>query len=375
MTTHVFIVDGTTFKYHLEYMFAGTGAKDNDVDFNGTSYTSLHPTTEKCLVGLMADCCRIRKGDHILFYLQARENKEGRFYGIFQASSEPFLDNKDKHQFLADQLNKNLTFRVLIRPYEVYGKGVTEWQALDEIKNISCPCQMLWSLIYRKLKGNRGNTMITIYEAERLCELIRKENNYLPLPISNTYSIYEEEISIASTNSNYTGRKIPLNILPRMIYKINRGQAHEAHLQAFCAQQITKGTDLDKALGIDRDSVEWIGNEVACGVGMQRIDLMVSKAVDDCRRIIIPIELKDEKVKTSILNQLDRYIDWIEQYYIPNRISTIQPAVICKHGGLKQTVIDSFHAFNQKAQGRYLPLIYIEYSLVGNNISFNSIPY
>ena len=33
MTTHVFIVDSTTFKIHLEYLFAGTGAKDNKVDF------------------------------------------------------------------------------------------------------------------------------------------------------------------------------------------------------------------------------------------------------------------------------------------------------------------------------------------------------
>ena len=34
MTTHVFIVDLVTFKYHLEYMFAGTGARDEVVDFN-----------------------------------------------------------------------------------------------------------------------------------------------------------------------------------------------------------------------------------------------------------------------------------------------------------------------------------------------------
>jgi len=32
-TTHVFIVDSITFKYHLEYLFAGTGADDNYVDF------------------------------------------------------------------------------------------------------------------------------------------------------------------------------------------------------------------------------------------------------------------------------------------------------------------------------------------------------
>ena len=29
--THVFIVDTKTFKYHLEYMFAGTGAGDTSI--------------------------------------------------------------------------------------------------------------------------------------------------------------------------------------------------------------------------------------------------------------------------------------------------------------------------------------------------------
>ena len=35
MTTHVFVVNETTFQYHLKYQFAGTGDKDKDVDFNG----------------------------------------------------------------------------------------------------------------------------------------------------------------------------------------------------------------------------------------------------------------------------------------------------------------------------------------------------
>lgn len=38
-TTHVFIVDTNTFKYHLEYLFAGTGAKDNFIDFNNNPNT------------------------------------------------------------------------------------------------------------------------------------------------------------------------------------------------------------------------------------------------------------------------------------------------------------------------------------------------
>ncbi len=42
-TTHVFIVDKTTFKYHLEYLFAGTGARDYTIDFNHSSETRLQP--------------------------------------------------------------------------------------------------------------------------------------------------------------------------------------------------------------------------------------------------------------------------------------------------------------------------------------------
>lgn len=33
MTAHVFIVDSVTFDLHLRHLFAGTGAKENRVDF------------------------------------------------------------------------------------------------------------------------------------------------------------------------------------------------------------------------------------------------------------------------------------------------------------------------------------------------------
>ena len=172
MTTHVFIVDINTFKYHLEYLFAGTGAQDLYIDFNNNSNSSLNYAIENNLVSMISDSQRIRKGDYIIFYLQQNRAKkvyEGKFYGIFKAKdNHSFLDNNDKNQFLKDNLNKSLTFRTMIEPYKVYPIGVTEWEALDEIKYIQSPNQMLWSLIYRKLRANRGNTMITIYESERL---------------------------------------------------------------------------------------------------------------------------------------------------------------------------------------------------------------
>jgi len=45
-----FIVDITTFKIHLEYLFAGTGVSDKVVDFNDSSSTTLPHTTENNMV-------------------------------------------------------------------------------------------------------------------------------------------------------------------------------------------------------------------------------------------------------------------------------------------------------------------------------------
>ncbi len=383
-TTHVFIVDTNTFKYHLEYLFAGTGAKDNSIDFNNNPNTSLNHTTEKNLVGMIADSQRIRKGDFVIFYLQQNYSEkvwEGKFYGIFKAKEDlSFLDNNDANQFLRQELIKSLTFRTLIEPFEVYAKGVTEWEALDEIKHIQSPNQMLWSLIYRKLKGNRGNTMITIYESERLFKLLRDKNNRQTL-IGNklTFDVQTQEIKQNNTTYNYTGRKEPINILPRLINKYRNNKAFETHLQAYIVQNIGRGTNksLDNSLLNDL-IIEWLGNEVSCGVGMQRIDIMIS-LFETNRRIVMPIELKSIEASTDNIIQIQRYVDWLEQYYIPNRISDIQPVLISKKIINKSSdnfrrIIESFKQFNKK-NNRCIPIKYIEYELEENNLKFQEITY
>lgn len=378
MTTHVFIVDDNTFKYHLEYLFAGTGAKDKVIDFNNSKTSKLHHFSEAGLVGMMADGCRVRKDDLIIFYVQEKSKKhEGLFFGIFQATENGiFLDNNDKKQFLKKELKKSLTFRLRIKPYQVFPCGITEWEALDEIKNICSPYQILWSLIYRKLKGNRGNTMITIYEAERLIDLIREKNNNTPLNCKNTSLSYDlNNYSIITTKENfdYKGRQEKINILPRLIEKYNSSKAHEAHLQMYITQNLGRGTNksLDKALDINNKSIEWLGNEVSCGVGMQRIDVMFSIEESKSQRYLYPIELKAVSASEDNTRQLTRYIDWIEQYYKPNRISTIQPVLICKKGkALSTNLKKTFNDFN-KRKG-ILPLKYIEYEIKNNEIVFNN---
>jgi len=372
-TTHVFVVDVNTFKYHLEYLFTGTGAKDHHIDFNNSSSTQLHSKTESNLVGMIADGSRVRVGDFVIFYLQQNFSQgiyEGKFYGIFQVSQVLFLDNNDNNQFLKQQLNKSLTFRILIQPYTVYSQGVSEWEALDEIKYIQSPNQMLWSLIYRKLKGNRGNTMITMYEADRMFHLLSSKNNNISLANNNfTFDVASQAI-VNNTNSNqYTGRVELINILPRLLNKFTNGLQFETHLQAYILQNLENI--------FSNENIEWIGNEVSCGVGMQRIDIMFSSIINQIQRKVVPIELKSTVAYPNIIYQLQRYIDWIQQYYLPNIPSIIEPIIISRFTEDKttQSYIDLINSFNLFNVNNNLRIRYIEFSVQNNNLNFIEVNY
>ncbi|MHC4394686.1 MAG: DUF91 domain-containing protein [Planctomycetota bacterium] len=285
----------------------------------------------------------------------------------------------DDNQFLLKELEKSLTFRVFIEPHKVYAEGVTEWEALDEIKHIKSPNQMLWSLIYRKLKGNRGNTMITIYESERLCQLIRNKNSRHELDCDNkplSFDVNTQKIILSGNDiKHYEGRQEELNVLPRLIRKYNEGKSFEPHLQAYIVQVIGKriNSSLDDIV-IENSTIEWIGNEVSCGVGMQRIDIMLSLVNND-QRVIVPIELKAVEADENNTIQLQRYIDWIEQYYLPNRQSDIQPILISKKFSRSSTkhddLITSFNEFNEFNEDSCAKLKYVEFEENDGALIFN----
>ena len=377
MTTHVFIVDATTFKYHLEYQFVGTGKGNDKIDFNDNLNTEHKAQTENTILGMIADFSRVQVGDLAIFYLQQNFQQgiyEGKFYGVFKIKSLAFLDNNDEQQFLKNELQKSLTFRCLIEPYSVYAKGVTEWEALDEIKHIHSPNQMLWSLIYRKLKGNRGNTMITMYESERLIKLIRDKNSRQVLERQNfSFDVTNQTIIATQNKQSYNGRQERINILPRLIQKYNKKNQFETHLQAYILQHFYK-TQLFGILA--NENIEWLGNEVSCGVGMPRIDIKVCfKEQGTNPKKIIPIELKSTPVYPNILAQVQRYIDWLTQYYIPNCVSDIEPMIICRQTNKDSSDYIEFkkscEVFNQR--NNILPLCYVEFAIQDDKIGFEKI--
>ncbi len=374
MTTHVFIVDSVTFKYHLEYMFAWTWAKDKFIDFNNRKKTNLHYASENWLLWMIADWNRIRKWDLVIFYLQQDTKKwimEWKFFWVFEVRKTLFLDNNDNKQFLKKELNKSLTFRILIEPYQVYSKWVTEWEALDEIKNIQSPNQMLWSLIYRKLKWNRWNTMITTYESERLINLIRNKNKREILKWNSfSFNAENQRIEKNVNNLKYIWRVENIDILPRIIEKFAKWNQFETHLQAYILQNI------ENIWVFENYNIEWIWNEVSCWVWMQRIDIMLS--VSWKNRKVVPIELKSTEAYSDIKFQLQRYIDWIEQYYLGNYPSDIEPTIISRKIENKKSkkyedLINMFKKFNKS--NNILPLKYIEFEIINNQILFKEIKY
>lgn len=468
-TTHVFIVDSTTFKCHLEYMFVGTGAKDSVIDFNNSIDTRLSAQSENSLVDMITDVSRVRNGDYVIFYLQQDfdENiKEGKFYGIFKIVSDPFLDNlhhleavldlsknydfkypkdnfrfkikekkvllktaltvkekqkilkkfdepEDKikienfilrfyqdNQYLLAQLGKSLTFRAKIEPYQVYPEGVTEWEALDDIQRIVSPCQMLWSLIYRKLKGNRGCTPITLYESNRLLDLIRQKNNRQPLdldrfPTNYKLTFEKSEERIKSDNAPslaYAGTSQVLNMFPRLIKKDSEENAYEHHLQAYIVSILGKNinSSLDEVLLENVGSLVWLGNEVSCGVGMQRMDILYTTKKED-QYFHYPIEIKSDYSSPDNVRQLQRYVDWLRQYYIPNIPGDILPILITykipdsRTGRRKEykfetnrtmsvyysSIVNLFNDFNRRNN---LRINFVEYS-IDNNIIFEKVNY
>jgi hypothetical protein len=372
--THVFVVDQFTFKYHLEFLFAGIGAKDKTSPFLTNSTIPFNHTTERMLVGMLADISRIRIGDKVVFYLQASAGSSGLFFGVFKVASLPFFDENDDANYLKDLLSRGLSLRILLEPDEVYSKGITEHEYLDSLQGKSHPYELVWSLIYRKLKGNRGCTMIMDYEFQDLLRKFRLKNNNKYLQgESFTFNTTSSEIELNGFFRRYSGRSEAINILPRLLFKSSNRLAFETHLQAY----ITQSFDSEKLANLlipVKNIPCWIGNEVSCGVGMQRIDIMLKQEIDN-EIFIRLIELKDEEPQVDVIEtQLPWYLEWLSYYVLPNykgkKINVI-PTIIGK-GPLTETMVKKFENFNYTINNVNVSSVeYIGFSINKFDINFN----
>lgn len=364
MKTHVFIVNDNTFQSHLRYLFAGTGAKDRDED-----------------ISLLADISRVRPGDFVLFYIEATTKVKGGFYGIFTiADQHPLVFHTPGKEGLQPNLGKKLIYRTLIEPYEVYPEGVPEWEALDKLPLYATEIQ--WSLIYRKLKGKRGCTPLLPWEAQRLMDMIRNENEGKPIANNQfaggfDWDIGNRKIVVTQNRRAYPyPRTFNFNLLTR-IYKLqNLKRAYESYIQLYFTQNIGVDAGLNPIVG---DDLIWFGNEVACGVGMQKIDILTI-CQNGGRKEYRLIELKDEPVQPQVVEQIEYYVNWASQdsgRHLEGAFSwNIQPIIVAPPHNPSNwhKVIDAFRNYNDKRLS--LPILYFEFDIhCGGKIVFEQKDY
>jgi len=349
MTTHVFIVNEVTFPAHLEYMFAGTSA--GKMDWN---------------IGLLADIKRVRTGDKVIFYFEGVG-----FYGIFKVKENVNSDGKhiiyyDKDNFCKGLLGKKLLYRILVEPDEVYSNPISEWDALEKLPDN--PRDIIWSLIYRKLKGGRGCTPITPKEAVRLINLIRDANKNKEL--YGQHFSWENGVIIETKKTlEYDGSKAEIMDIEKILYSHRNA---ETYLQAYFTENI--GLEkLDSSVFSEicgkGNEIFWIGNEVFCGVGMQKIDIFSIVNINKEIKFNV-VELK-VVIDINIAYQLERYVKWCLEYLNGTasgvKPENLYPAVVLpqpKGNAEKKSVkklSDTLLKFNDSFKDRCKPLRYCQY--------------
>ena len=282
---------------------------------------------------------------------------------------------------LTDELGKGLSYRIEIEPDTVYSYGITEHEYLDDLTGKEAPYELCWSLIYRKLKGNRGCTMITPYEFEDLLAKIKQKNQDNQLKGAGfTFDEEEARIITAKETKQYTGRKGSLDIKPRLLYKAGKKNAFETHLQAYVMQKYDDGILKNILLPLENGSA-WVGNEVACGVGMQKIDALIIEQNDEEIHVKV-VELKDEEPYEYILShQLRWYLQWVSQYIVPNLLKYKKPVVIhpCILARKTDNIdiiekIRSVDLINSSIQNVSIAATeYIAFDIVNNDITFEKV--
>ncbi len=359
MKTHVFIVNDLTFPAHLQYLFAGTGAKDKDED-----------------VSLLSDIKRVRPGDFVLFYIEATARVKGGFYGIFRIAEQiPLIFQVKGKDAFQPNLGKKLIYRTLIEPYEVYSDGVPEWEVLDKLPVYSTEIQ--WSLIYRKLKGKRGCTPLLPWEAQRLMDMIRNKNKGNQIADSTLKEGFDWDINNRKIKCNLCRKKysfprnFTFNVLTE-IYNLKKlKRAYEVYLQLYFMENIGINPGLTPIVG---NNLIWFGNEVACGVGMQKIDILTICERKGKREYRL-IELKDEPIEPGIVEQIEYYVNWASQNsgrHLDRAFNwNIQPIIVAPPLDSKkwQDMVKIFKNYNLK--GISLPILYFEFDIQNNqNIVF-----
>jgi len=329
MNYHLFIVDEISLKYHLEYMFVGTGKSNTNFD-----------------IELWKDIARLKPNDKIVFYVQSLK----KFYGFFEVTSNPFFDSNYYLQptpmpYLGDNQIK-LQYRALIRSFNVFKNGIDEFDLVDILPQSSK--DVLWSVLYRKLKGARGCSPLFENEFNIIFQKIAILNSNRLLN-SNSFTFSSSQIISTNQNFVYAGTTTAPNIKQNIL----SGNYRESHIHALLIEFFNQ-----------QQNINWLGNEVYSGAGMQAMDILTI----DNRNVFNIYEIKKDEIPNNITEQISKYINWLKHRFQCFNNSAYQPIAIGKRILGQRMFANRIRGFNNfNALNISLPLVYIEYVINNQN--------
>lgn len=345
---HLFIADENSLKYHIEYGFVGTGKQSDDFS-----------------IGLWKDIQRLNIGDKVIFYVQ----KLKKFYGIFEVTSKPFFDVseplylkeanpvlrlKETEQNVSKESEQKirLRYRALIKPFRLYPNGIEEFDLIDILP--AKTEDVLWSILYRKLKGKRGTTPLFPSEYNTISEKLAAIND--DVFGLGTYSFLDERIVQSSGNYQYAGN---IHSIPNIKNGIFNEPYKEDNLHALLLEHLPNE--------IFGQNLLWVGNEVYSGAAMQAIDLMsISRSKN--QNIYNIIEVKRGEVENKIIDQIKKYSRWVAgRFNLPNPENVIQPTVLGLNSTERKRKNRSKKIIEHNSLNLSLPIKYFEYRVEREN--------
>ncbi|MCX7761246.1 MAG: hypothetical protein N2252_00260 [Candidatus Kryptonium sp.] len=168
------------------------------------------------------------------------------------------------------------------------------------------------------------------------------------------------------------------NVLPNICDLQREKKSYEIYLELYFTENIGLDPNLNPIVG---HNIIWFGNEVFCGVGMQKIDILTTCQDNEKKEYKI-IELKDEPIKLDIVDQIEYYVNWASQIsgrHLDGAYSwNIQPVIVApshKYNPQKwDKIVSAFKGYNDKGISK--PILYFEFIVnCGKSISFNRVDY
>ncbi len=298
------------------------------------------------------------------------------FYGTFTVLEEPYLMQYSqayekaknvygREIFSGNVINNYLWMRVKVKPKMLFPNPVSEFELLDDFSDEI----VSWTLIYRKLFGERSCTAIPPIEEQKILRLIRTKNPALTGVERLEYPALQNRIMTmiqsggvefvfepAWDNDKVEGASPISTYIRNLNNSSGANLLSESLLEANVLYDLTNLANPARSLNPNvkeklagvvnypEEKVIWVGNQVVCSAGNSKSDIVSFHGTpeDITPTSISVFELKNVALTPADVDQVGKYARWFSTTYLQRKIEKVRHILIgwSADGTIDDTVLD-----------------------------------